>query len=143
MKRHFFIYFLCIGLLVVSCRKDNQTHGGQNESLIGKWTWVRQTDAIAINGIPYDTLTPQNTHISEFLDLNADSTWALSQNNKIINSGDFKISEELTPFGPIKFLDFIGRNGSDSVVNHSISNDTLYISNTQYNDKYTVNTYSR
>jgi hypothetical protein len=129
--------------LVVSCKKDTQAHAGQHESLIGTWKWVRQTDAIAINGIPYDTLTPQNTGITQFLDLNADSTWALSQNNKVVNSGDFKISQALTPFGPIYFLDFIGRNGSDSLVNHSISNDTLYISNTRYIDKYTMNVYAR
>jgi hypothetical protein len=141
--KYFILYSFYFGLLLTSCRKGNQSNSNQNQSLVGKWKWIRQTDAKAINGLPYDTLTPQNMGYTEFLNLNMNSTWSLVRNDKTLNSGVFKFLKVFTPAGPITFLDFVNNFGRDSIVNHSIFNDTLYISNTLYIDKYTINVYSR
>ena len=138
-------FILCsvlILLLLDSCKKTIQISTGSGQSLIGGWKWVQQTDAIAIFGTPYDTLTPQNTGTTELLAMDADSTWILFKNGIKVNEGIFKFIEAATPDGLISTLDFFN-NGKDSIVNHSLSNDTLYTSNIFYAGKYTVNIYVR
>jgi len=72
-----------------------------------------------------------------------DGTWLLLKNDKLTNSGMYKIVKVNTPDGPVQVLDFVNKAGRDSLVNHSISNDTLYISNMLYAGKYTISVYAR
>jgi len=97
--KHFVFYLSCVILLFTSCNKNNQGNSNQNNSFIGKWRWILQTDAILVGGPPYDSLTPQNTGDVEFLNLNKDSTWSLIQNDKITQSGIFKFVDEPTQSG--------------------------------------------
>src|SRR5450756_2574069 len=142
MQRHssYLIPFTCLifaGIVLASCKKDATPKTfDPNNALSAQWKWVLQTDAKAINGIPFDTLTPQNTGNTEFLNLYSDSTWAQVRNGHTLQSGTYKIIELYTPSYPISALDLV-HNGIDSTINHSISNDTLYTSNMKFTGTYT------
>jgi len=129
-------------LLICSCRRDGIDHN----SLIGEWDWVRQTEASAINGPPYNTLTPANSGGTRMLSFYGDSTYSMvilsAPYLQRTETGNFKIKEVLSPNGGIKLLDFV-HNGVDSLVNHTLNHDTLYISNTLFTGKYIVNVYRR
>jgi len=146
MQRHssYLIPFTCLifaGIVWASCKKDATSKTfDPNNALSGQWKWVLQTDAKAINGTPYDTLTPQNTGNNEFLNMYSDLSWTQVRNGHTLQSGTYKIIELLTPAWPISALDLV-HNGKDSTINHSISNDTLYTSNMLYTGTYTVRVY--
>ena len=140
MQRHL-TYLIFAGIVLASCKKDQAPKTfDPNNALSGQWKWILQTDAKAINGIPFDTLTPQNTGYTEFLNMYADSSWTLVRNGHTLQSGAYKLIELFTPAWPILSLDLI-HNGKDSTINHSISNDTLYTSNTEFAGTYTVRIY--
>src|ERR1700730_919330 len=64
-------------LVISACRKNNSGSVDHN-SLIGEWQWVMQTDANAIFGQPYDTLTPASIGIlSRKMTLSQDSTYVV------------------------------------------------------------------
>ena len=132
--------------LLIACKKDKGSSSNsdpQVDVLAGEWRWVMHTESWAVNGPASITLTPQNTGITEFLHMNTDSTWFLVQNGLIVNGGNFKFIELLTPAWPIISLDFIGRSGKDSTVNHWLSNDTLWTSNQLIDTTYNVDMYVR
>lgn len=135
------VCLLFSGVLLASCKKDTTPKTfDPNNALSGQWKWVLQTDAKAINGIPFDTLTPQNTGYTEFLNMYGDSSWTQVRNGHTIQSGTYKLSTLLSPEGPITTLD-MAHNGQDSLINHSISHDTLYTSNMEFAGTYTVRVY--
>jgi hypothetical protein len=153
--RHPLIFFLVTGIfLLASCKKDRSA-ASQTPSLIGEWDWVEQTNAIAVNGTPYDTLTPGSTGMTGLLSMNKDSSWSWVVNGLTVDQGTFAIDSGLTPEGPIpfltfhggndQFLTFIGSENRDSIVNHSITanNDRLIISNVLYVGKFTVDIFAR
>lgn len=152
--RHSLIFFLVTGILLASCKKDRSAVS-PTPSLIGEWEWVEQTNAIAVNGIPYDTLTPKSTGMTGLLSMNKDSSWSWVVNGLTVDQGTFAIDSGLTPEGYIRsltfkgsndqFLTFIGSENRDSMVNHSITanNDRLIISNILYVGKYTVDVFAR
>ena len=131
-----------------SCRKNEGKRSSNSDagsSLIGNWKWTLQTDARAIFGPPYDSLTPQNTGITEFLQINSDSTWIRTDNGATTGQGRIAMKILFTPGGPLNTLDFINSIGQDSLVNHTLSTtgDTLAISNQLFIDKFWVRTYVR
>jgi len=152
--RHLMIFFLMTGIFLASCKKDHSV-ASATPSLIGQWEWVEQTNAIAVNGIPYDTLTPKSTGMTGLLSMNKDSSWSWAVNGLTVDQGTFAIDSGLTPEGYIRsltfkgsndqFLTFIGSENRDSMVNHSITanNDRLIISNILYVGKYTVDVFAR
>jgi hypothetical protein len=147
-KNHLLLTISIISLLLFACRRESAGFMGSvdHNSLIGEWKWVMQTNASAINGPPYDTITPASIGIlSREMTLTPDSLYTMltfSASQQQIENGKFKIIQQLTPGGPVKVLDFI-HNGIDSTVNHTLRHDSLFISNTLYTGKYTVNVYQR
>lgn len=137
------LYLVFGGLVLASCSKSKQADGNHDPRLEGKWKWVQKTNAEAINGTPYDTLTPQNTGMESFLNLNSDGSWSFTQNGIPVKGGYYKMLTVTTPAGPVEALDLADPRGKDSTLNHSISNDTLYTSPTLYNGSYTVDVYTK
>jgi hypothetical protein len=152
--RHPLIFFLVTGICLASCKKDHSAPS-RTPSLIGGWEWIEQTNAIAVNGTPYDTLTPKSTGMTGFLNMNRDSSWSWMVNGLTVDQGTFAIDSGLTPEGPVPFLTFHGGNGQfltfigsengDSIVNHTITpeNDRLIIENALYVGKFTVDIFAR
>jgi hypothetical protein len=152
--RHPLIFFLVTGILLASCKKDRSAPS-PTPSLIGQWEWVEQTNAIAVNGTPYDTLTPGSTGMTGLLSMNKDSSWSWVVNGLTVDQGIFAIDSGLTPEGYIlsltfkgsndRFLTFIGSPNHDSSVNHTITpeNDRLIIENALYVGKFTVDIFAR
>jgi hypothetical protein len=134
-------HLMFAGLLFTACSKSKQAD--HDPLLEGKWKWIQKTDAEAINGIPYDTLTPQSTGLESFLNLNQDGSWSFTKNGIPVSGGYYKMLTVTTPEGPIDFLDLADQHGKDSTLNHSISNDTLYTSSALYNGRYTVDIYTK
>jgi len=141
---------LVLGFFLVSCQRSGS--GGSptrnpngDSSLIGDWKWVLQTDAKAVYGIPYDSLTPQNTGIAGYLRINSDSSWTRTENGSVTAHGRITMKQLLSPAGPLISLDFINSSGRDSLVNHTLSTtgDTLAIFAQQIVDKYWVRIYVR
>lgn len=134
-------------ILILSLGYSCGKHGDVNQDpLVGEWLWVMQTDASVINGPPYDTLTPANTGVTHLLSLYPNHMYGMvtlrSGNQRQIENGNYGMKEVLTPGGPIKLLNFV-HNGVDSLVNHTISHDSLFISYPHFTGKYTVNVYVR
>ena len=142
------------GIFLASCKKDHSV-ASATPSLIGQWEWVEQTNAIAINGTPFDTLTPGSTGMTGLLSMNKDSSWSWVVNGLTVDQGTFAIDTGLTPDGPIafltfngsndQFLTFIGSPNRDSSVNHTITpeNDRLIIENALLAGKFTVDIFTR
>ena len=145
-----------IGLLtIVSCKKDQAGSAAQQtiSPVVGQWEWLQQTNAIGVNGIPFDTLTPKTTDTTGILNILQDGSWSWTVNQQAIDGGIFDIDSFPTPGGLVpllvfngsndKFLSFIGSQQGDSIVNHTFSpnNDTLYIFNTLYVNAYTITTF--
>jgi hypothetical protein len=140
---------ICYALLLASligwtaCQKltpvassANQTTSTSTPTLIGTWDWVLThnggVSSGAWTGSPFgDSTTPINTGIQQVLTFNADSTWTLLQNTALIEQRTFKMGTLLSPEGPIAMLDIIRTGGTDSLVNHTLSQDTLGIFNPQ------------
>jgi hypothetical protein len=142
--RHFLLCLFPLAF-IFSCKKNNgrATQSINDTSLIGTWNWVAKTQAIAIYGPPYDTLTPQNTGLTKTLTMNSDSSWQLVQNGIVVDGGRFRVLQVITPAKPILALDVIGRSGRDSTINHSIAHDSLYTSSQLYTGTYAVDVYVR
>jgi hypothetical protein len=153
--RKMLFYLAPIALLAgVACKKNQSVAAQQTISpVVGEWIWVQQTNAIGVNGFPFDTLTPKTTDTTGVLDILQDGSWSWTVNSQAIDAGVFDIDSGLTPGGRVaslvfngsngKFLTFIGSQHADSIVNHMFSpnSDTLYISNTLYVNAYTVTTF--
>jgi hypothetical protein len=152
--RHLLIFFIVTGIFLASCKKDHSA-ASRTPSLIGEWEWIEQTNAIVINGTPYDTLTPGITGMTGLLSMNKDSSWSWVVNGLTVDQGTFAIDSGLTPAGPVafltfngsndQFLTFIGSQNRDSSVNHTITpeNDRLIIENALYVGKFTVDIFTR
>ena len=148
--RPFIPILILLSLSLIACHKSGSGSGpspnynGDSSSLIGQWKWILQTDAKAVYGTPYDSLTPQNTGITEYLLLGSDSSWSISDNGQVTGQGRFRMKLLLSPAGPVNSLDFINHN-QDSLVNHSLSNngDTLTIFAEEIVDKFWVRVYIR
>lgn len=147
----YLLFFLILSVVIgVSCQKSgaggSQTlNPNGDSSLVGAWKWVLQTDAKAVYGIPYDSLTPQNTGIADYLQINSDSSWTQTDNGLQTGQGRITMKHFFSPAGPLFSLDFTNGSGRDSLVNHTLSTtgDTLVIFAEQIIDKYWVRVYVR
>jgi hypothetical protein len=93
---------------VTDTAKIGQHDPKGQEGLVGVWKWSAQYDLSA--RIPNeDYFSPANTGIQEVLTLNADSSWTQSQNGVVVNLGNYKIEDGITPEGIIKFVKLINR----------------------------------
>ncbi|MEO8770375.1 MAG: hypothetical protein ABI402_09835 [Ferruginibacter sp.] len=84
------ILFFIIGILFLfSCKKDHP-----QASISGQWTWV-----IQYRTYPPLFETPQSTGIQEKLSFNDDGTYAVTQNNSVVNSGTYTTGTATNPSG--------------------------------------------
>jgi hypothetical protein len=114
------------------------------ELLQGQWLWIEQTRSPAVFGPPDTTYIATSLGITEFLDMNKDSTWSVISNGQTTKSGTYKIDTLPSPDGLIPMLALV-YNGKDSLLDHwfSSDNDTLYTAVPQVGPSYIQDTYVR
>jgi hypothetical protein len=124
-------YMFLLGLILNSCQLDN-LHPNRNKhktansnssdtlnkqdpighgSVVGIWKWSAQYSY----GYPHVyLLDPSNTGIQETLNLDSNSNWAQVQNDKIVNTGTYKLVNVFTPAGPNVFISFVNSSVTDT-----------------------------
>jgi hypothetical protein len=144
MRRSAVLLFVI--MLLAACKKDgnNLADSPYLRPLQGRWQWIQQTRSIAVFGNPDTTITAAALGITEFLNMNGNSTWSLVSNGLTLKAGIYRTDTLFSPGGPIAFLDFVYR-GKDSIVNHWLSkdNDTLLTSNVEIDSTWNVDMYIR
>lgn len=95
--------------------------------LTGQWVWtIQYTDNPAYNQ------TPQNTGIWETLSFDDRGTYSVTENDAVINTGTYRISDTKSMSGKnIPGVFYTNSRVSDSVSYYSLvgNNDTLFFSN--------------
>ncbi|WP_434978963.1 hypothetical protein [Daejeonia sp. YH14] len=88
--KHLVLLFLLLSLF--SCR--NEGDDLPVDECVGKWEWVSTT------GITDNTYeTPETTGTEKILFLNANSTYSVTWNGSVTNSGTYSISTKKDLFG--------------------------------------------
>ena len=139
MHRHILLIAL-ITATIISCKKTSSTgtqptSGNIDSALAGSWWWILTVN----NGITSgnwsgnptgDSVTPSSSGIYDILTFNANGTWSLTQNNDQVSQGTFKADNLLFPAGILTGLelDLTPTNGKDSILNFTLSHDTLTLS---------------
>lgn len=123
--RKLYTSLLITGILFTACKKEQQA-SATDTAILGQWNWTAQ-----YYGGPGNTLTPQNTGITEILILNGDNSWSLLQNGSTVNSGSFRTSVVTSSIGErVNSIYYRTRTGhTDSTGYYSVRNDTLVFSN--------------
>jgi hypothetical protein len=109
---------IAVMIVFVSCKKSDT----QISPLAGKWNWTIQY----ANNPAYNT-TPQSTGIIEIFTFNVNSTYSLTQNNAVINTGTYKMSTATSTNGAsVASILFTNSRVTDSVSYYSLNADSLY-----------------
>jgi hypothetical protein len=139
-------FLILVILLAIACKKDenNQADSSFLGPLQGRWQWIRQTRSTAVFGDPDTTITAASRGITEFLNMNSNSTWSLVSNGLTVKNGTYRVDTLYSPGGPIAFLDFVYQ-GKDSSVDHWLTgnNDTLFTADPLVNPTWNVDMYVR
>lgn len=124
---------LLIALLFFGCSKKKDSNVASSD-VIGSWKWVFQAGSAPNWGGPTfgDTLTPENTGIQETLTFNPYGNYSVVENGRRVKFGSFKFETIIVPGapnlgGPMTQLAFVVPGQPDSLVNHLVSHDSLYI----------------
>lgn len=112
---------LLISLLFFSCKKSETS---QADPVTGQWKWIIQRE----NNPAYFS-TPATTGIQESLEFNTNGTYAVTQNNIVVNSGTFKttIATSNRDGSPVSGVLYSNGRVRDSVAYYVVrnSNDSL------------------
>ena len=121
-------------ILVCGCKKHNSNSPGSVDStsapaLIGSWNWVLAVKLDVIPG-PGDSMTPASTGMQQTLTFGSNGLYELIQGNTNLNHGFWSIKPEPTLDGTFPFLVLTRAGGMDSIMDHEIYNDTLWMAYT-------------
>ena len=130
MKSYSILLFTLFIVIIFSlnCEREQPAIPVQPQDITGQWEWISTHKAH-----PYSIKTPQNTGIHEILVFNADHTWFITQNDTIVDSGEFSFghgSFTPAPGGHTFIYDSIVYYKNGEYINggvdyYNITNDTL------------------
>lgn len=117
------LLYLLIASLFCSCKKTETT---RPDSITGQWQWVIQRE----NNPAYFS-TPATTGILETIAFNADGSYAVAQNNTIVNSGTYKtiVDRCSRDNSRVSGVLFSNPRVTDSIAYYEVrvSNDSLHL----------------
>lgn len=89
MKKHFF--FVVITIMMASCSKNNENDPQiSNADLVGKWNWTSTDGGVFVQL----HVTPESTGLTYILNLAADYTFTILENDVVISDGTYELSLE-------------------------------------------------